>query len=88
MDIKISGSFKEIAEIRNFIQGNEEPYLYGSRGGYCVESMEDSFGDRRAALFLSEAGIPKKTCEEAAKIRADFIAILKKASPSLEISHS
>lgn len=87
MGLIIIGAFNKIAEVRNFIQGDKDPYVFGCRSGYSYFGIVDNMGDNNSALFLSDVGVPEKTPQEAKDIRKKFVDNLKKAAPDLRISN-
>lgn len=87
MGLIVIGAFNKIAEVRNFIQGDKEPYVSGFRSGYSYFGMVDNMGDNKAVLFLSDTGVHGRTPQEAIEIRKKFVENLKKAAPDLLISN-
>lgn len=87
MGLIIRGSFQKVAELRDFIQGKDEPYIGGTRAGYSYFGMVDDMGDGLTTLFLSDASIAKKNPEDVRQIRQQFVSTLKKSAPYLSITH-
>lgn len=86
MGISITGPFGHIAKIRNFFQGDVEPYINYSRGGYRVEALADDIGNGLAIVFLTEAKIAGKTPAQVASTRKRVIDRFSEHYPHLEIN--
>lgn len=85
MSTIITGPFKLISGIRNFIQSDAEPYIYGRCGGFEVSGFSDDTGGGEAALFLSPVRLSQADFEKSQRDREMFLNKIHQRYPSLEI---
>ena len=85
MNVMIKGPFKAVVQIRNFVQGDDEPYLYGNRGGFTVTGLDDDRGAGESVLLLSPSAIAGKKPSEIEQQRKVFIDTVRKSNPSLRV---
>lgn len=85
MTVMLAGPFKKIAEIRNSIQGEKEPYLYGCVGGFTVTGLQDDIGGGEAALILSPVQFKGDDGKKAEQQRQVFLNAVKTSCPSVRI---